>query len=269
LQGDFASAAREYAAAAGVMDYLADIHLPKWIAKSDASDANLPSECHAPCAQALQHLFLANGQQMAIATLLMKDKVNYALVGKLCYGVYEQLEEFTTLFRKNASQQKQRMDPDFWTLIAFQIIMQQGLSLYFQARSMWEKADYGVAIAMLSEATVMLRTRDTSVSEGLPDIEQSKGLKSLSNDLKDLRQHMAFLLHHWEKDNNSIYFTSVPKQVPTAKKLQQGHQMNKQTNFAVPDVDPVLFALPDGALQRSDSDLARELSERLNVGHEV
>ena len=79
---------------------------------------------------------------------------------------------------------------------------------------------------------------------------------------------MALLLRAWEKDNSSVFFEKVPQRVPAGKKLQEGLQMKKKTEYKLEEAEPVLLALPEGALERSDSDLARELQERLNAGEE-
>jgi hypothetical protein len=268
IAGEFAAASRDYAAAAGIFDFLANQQLPQWIAKgSNVEENSLPSECHAPMAKAITLLFLANGQQMAVATVLMKEGTpNYGLVAKLCLGIAEQLEEFISIMRREAFSQMKRMDADFFTLVTLQINVQKSLSLYFQARATWERDDYGLAIALLSEATVALRQRDHAAADGVPDVAQIPALKPLAEDLKDLRGHMALLLRAWEKDNSSVYFTCVPQQVSADKKLKQGVQMTKKTEYKLEEAEPVLLVLPDGALQRTDSDLARELQEQLNMG---
>jgi hypothetical protein len=270
IAGDFAAASRDYAAAAGIFDFLAQDHLPKWIAKgSKVSQDDLPSECHAPLAKALKTLFMANGQQMAVATVLIKPgKPNYGLLAKLCLGITEQLEDFINMLRKDAFPQMSRMDPDFFTLITFQINIQRSLSLYFQARSLWEKDDHGIAVAILSESTVAARTRESTASDGVPDVTRTPALYPLQDDLKDMRSHMATLLHSWEKDNSQVFFESVPQHVPAGKKLQEGLCMKRSEAYKLEEAEPVLLVLPEGALQRSDSDLARELQERFNVGDE-
>jgi BRO1-like domain len=268
VSGDFAAASRDYASAAGIFDFLAEEHLPKWVAKgSNVDESKLPSECHPPLARALKLLFMANGQQMAIATLLMKDGVpNYGLLAKLCLGVSEQLEEFIGLLRREAFVQMSRMDPNFLTLVTLQINVHKSLTLYFQGRSLWEEQEYGIAIALLSEATVALRQRDHAASHGIPDVKTIPALAPLAGDLKDLRSHMALLLRSWEKDNSSVYFTGVPQRVPADKKLREGIQMKRKTEYKLQEAEPYLLILPENALKRSDSDLARELQERLNTG---
>lgn len=268
MAGEFAAASRAYAGAAGVFDFLARDHLPQWIAKgSKVTGDSLPSECHAPFAKALSILFQASGQQMAVATVLMKPGTpNYSLLAKLCLGIAEHLEDFMSMLRREAFDQQSRMEKEFFTLLAFQISVQSSLSLYFQARNLWASDEHGLAVAILSEATVALRTRSSEASSGVPDVTRSAGLVALQKELEDLRQHMALLLRTWERDNSSVYFESVPQHVPAGKKLQEGLQMKKKIEYKLEDVEPVLLELPEGSLQRSDSDLARELQERLNAG---
>lgn len=271
VSGEFAAASRDYASAAGIFECLQTDQLPKWIARGKkVDDSDLPSECHAPFCHALKTLFMANGQQMAVATVLMKPGTpNYSLLAKLCYGIADQLEEFVCMLRKDCARQMDRMDSDFFALLGFSIQLQKSLSLYFQARSCWDSTDYGIAIGLLSEAAVALRTRESLASVGMPDLKQTAVLEPLNKELLDLRKHMKDLLHTWEKDNSQVYFESVPPRVPESKKLQEGIKMNRVTAYKIEPVEPVLLVLPEGAIERSDSDLARELQERLNAGEDV
>ena len=271
LAGEFATASREYAAAAGIFQFLAEDHLPKWIARGSHTDeSELPVECNVPTAEGLKMLFMANGQQMAVATVLIKPGTpNYSLVAKLCLGIVETLNEFVNHMRDHAFQLMTRMDKDFFTLVTFQIQLQKSLSLYFFARSLFEqKHQYGLAIAVLSEATVALKTRSSAASEGIPDVASIAALRALNKDLTDLRSHMALLLKTWEKDNSAIYFERVPQSVPADQKLEQGVRLSKADKYNITNVEPVLLALPEKLLERSDSDLARELQEKLNAGAE-
>lgn len=304
IAGDFAAASRDYAAASGVFAFLANDQLPKWIAKgSKVDEDSLPLECSVNVTKALQTLFAANGQQMAIATVLIKKGVpNYSLLAKLCLGVHEQLDSFVGSMRKDAFALMERMEEAFFTLMAFQIPLHKSLSLYFQARSEWDKMNYGIAIALLSEATVTIRTRATDASPGVPDVAKIKALKPLHSDLEDLREHMQKLLTHWETDNSKVYFENVPQVVPAESKLQEGLKMSKTEPYNLEDVDPLLLILPEEndssraasslppppgpppptaewtpmpppgpppgsppRIERSDSDLARELQRQWNM----
>eukprot|EP00526_Cylindrotheca_closterium_P009290 CAMPEP_0113622062 /NCGR_PEP_ID=MMETSP0017_2-20120614/11293_1 /TAXON_ID=2856 /ORGANISM="Cylindrotheca closterium" /LENGTH=428 /DNA_ID=CAMNT_0000531859 /DNA_START=60 /DNA_END=1346 /DNA_ORIENTATION=+ /assembly_acc=CAM_ASM_000147 len=271
IAGEFAAANREYAAAAGVFEFLADEYLPKWAARgSQVDDSSLPVECSVETAKGLSMLFKANGQQMAVATVLIKPGTpNYSLLAKLCLGIADQLEAFVTWMRDNAFKQMTRLEKDFFTLVTFQIQLQKSLSCYFHARSLWEeKQEYGLAIASLSEATVSIRTRASEAAIGVPDVLKIPSLRSLKKDLDDLRAHMALLLETWEKDNSAVYFEAVPRSVPEDKRLQAGISIGKAEKYHVKDPDPVLLSLAEEMLQRSDSDLARELQEKLNAGLE-
>jgi hypothetical protein len=269
MAGEFAAASREYAAAAGIFQFLAEDHLPKWIARgSKTSEDDLPVECCTSTAKGLSIMFQANAQQMAIATVLIKPGTpNYSLLAKLCLGVEEQLDEFISHMRKESFSQMSRIEKDFFTLVNFQIALQKSLCYYFQARSMWDKGDYGLAIAILSEATVYLRTEEvSSTKKGMPDVAKIPSLQALTGDLNDLRSHMGNVLREWEKDNSNVFFETVPRSVPTDKKLERGVRLNKVEKYHFADVDPVLLSMPENALERTDSDLARELHEKLNAG---
>jgi len=271
MAGEFAAASREYAAAAGIFHFLAEDHLPKWIARgSKTNEKDLPVECCTSTAKGLSILFQANAQQMAIATVLIKPGTpNYSLLAKLCLGVEEQLDEFISHMRKEAFSQMSRIEKDFFTLINFQITLQKSLSNYFYARSIWDQGDYGLAIAILSEATVYLRTEDKSSSKkGMPDVAKIPSLQALTGDLNDIRSHMGNVLCEWEKDNSNIFFEVVPRSVSTDKKLERGVRLNKVEKYHFADVDPFLLSMPEDALERSDSDLARELQQKLNAGEE-
>merc|ERR1712161_51423 len=154
-------------------------------------------------------------------------------------------------------------------LIKLQITLQKSLSNYFYARSIWDQGDYGLAIAILSEATVYLRTEDKSSSKkGMPDVAKIPSLQALTGDLNDIRSHMGNVLCEWEKDNSNIFFEVVPRSVSTDKKLERGVRLNKVEKYHFADVDPFLLSMPEDALERSDSDLARELQQKLNAGEE-
>ena len=279
MAGEFAAASREYAAAAGIFQFLAEDHLPKWIARgTKTKEEDLPVECCTNTAKGLSIMFQANAQQMAIATVLIKPgKPNYGLLAKLCFGVEEQLDEFISHMRKEAFSQMARIEKDFFTLVNFQITLQKSLCYYFHARSIWDAGDYGLAIALLSEATVYLRTQDTSSSKkGMPDVAKIPSLQALIGDLNDLRSHMGSLLREWEKDNSNVFFETVPRSVPTDKKLERGVRLNKVEKYHFADVDPVLLSMPenlvlvgtDSALVQTDSELARELQKKFDLGEE-
>jgi hypothetical protein len=282
MAGEFPAASRDYAKAAGIFSFLAEETLPQWVARgTDVNDSHLPTEATVGACKAFAKLCLAEGQQMAVAAVLIKPGVpNYALVAKLCLSISQQIEEFISIMRKEAFAQMSRMDSDFFTLMTFQINLQKSLANYFYARSFWDETKYGLAIATLSEATVTLQTRSHSGAPGLPDLSKTS-LRALQNDVKDLQTHMGLLLKTWEDDNTHVYFEGVPKSIPQDQKLLKGIQLSKVDPFQLETVDPLPLSIPDKTKEdpppppyssvshkRSDSDLARELQEKINAGLE-
>ncbi len=86
---------------------------------------------------------MAMSQKMAVATVLAKPGApNYALPGRLCMGVAEDLDS----------------------------------SLYLLARSLWTASEYGLAVAAMYEATAAMRTRSSPTGKGLPEIKRNGSL---------------------------------------------------------------------------------------------
>jgi len=219
---------------------------------------NLPTEASTGATKALVELLLANGQQMAVATVLIKPGTpNYSLLAKLCVGIVERLENFSTIMDKEASEQKDRLDANFFLLLAFKKIIQKSLIKYFHARALWDSQDFGLAIAMLDEAKHKLNET--------PEIDKKSPLKPLLEDLTDFKAHMTLLLKEWEKDNSSVYYENVPSRVPEDIHLTTALQLTKCKPYSLKDVEPLPLTMPKKGMQRSDSDLARELQRTLNM----
>lgn len=203
---EFAAASRDYAAAVGIFECLANDQLPRWIAKGSALNVDeelLPLECSQSVASAFCLLFAAYGQQMAIATVLSKPIVpNYSLMAKLCLGVHDQLNHFLDIMLKNLSvSMMDRIDQDFYALLSFQISSQKALSLYFQARAQWDKNSFGIAIALLNEASKGLQT-DAALSKHITNNNNKSKAKKKGRGKK--------------KENNAtavVYFYPSPRRV--------------------------------------------------------
>jgi len=170
VDGDFPQASRQFAKTAGIFKYLGEEVLPNWMANS-MQHAEMENETLAETrvgvCLAMQHLYMAMGQQMAVAVMLAKPGTpNYVLLGKLSSGIAEELESFVTTFRSQSPVHMSRIDKSFLTLITFLTNIHRSLSLYFLGRSLWLSCEYGVAIASMSEATVAARTRATPTGRG-------------------------------------------------------------------------------------------------------
>lgn len=276
LVGKFTDACREFKKAAGIMDHLCNVQLPQWVAKSGDADDSLPGEARAGTCEAFRSLYLGMAQQMAVATVLnKKDKIpNWSMLSKLGLGIAELFEEFVSVLRSKDALVKSRMDTEnFFVLVSFQIQLQKSLSFYYHARHYWEdERDFGTAIAMMSKAIGMLRTRESPTSGGLPPIAKKSPLKAIENELEVVKKHMNVLLQDWEKDNSKIYFEKVPKKIPVEKVLSQGTILMKIEEYTLDPVDPLPLVLPKDAKRMnaraseiaSDEELARKLQEELN-----
>jgi len=259
IDGDFPQASRQFAKTAGVFQQLGEDLLPNWMANSkqhaDMEKESL-AETRVGVCVAFTSLYMAMAQQMAVATILVKPGVpNYALVGKLCSGIAEDLDSFVSTLRSKSPVHMSRMDPSFLTLITFSINVQRAISLYFLARSLWTASEYGVAIAALSEATVAMRTRSSPTGRGLPEIEPNGPLQSLVGEMNGFRLHMGSLLNSWERDNSLVYFDKVPPSVPSNKALK-AIQLKKVVEYNLEMRDP----LPLGAtVERDESTVATSL----------
>lgn len=273
--GKFADACRDFKKAAGIMEFLETEQLPKWISKSsDIEDKDIPAEANVGTCEAFKTLFLAIAQQMAVATTLVKSATpNYSLVAKLSLGIAEQMETFVSVMRSKAPTAKTRIDEDFFVLMTFEIELQRAFSLYFQARNYWDnEKDYGMGIAVLSLAINSMKTRESPVSKGLPEIKKGSPLKSIEKDIADVKAHMNTLLKAWETDNSKVYFEKVPLVVTEDKKLQSGVHMMKPDKYELEEVEPIPLILPDDKREEADAsqeatdhEMAMRLQEQLNA----
>jgi len=272
--GEFAAACRCFKKASGIFDYLSSTQLPQWLSKGGKIDNDaLPAEAKVAVCEAFKVLMCGIAQQMAVATLLMKDGTpNWSLLAKLSLGISEQFKEFVSIMRSKASFTKTRIDPEFFTLMTFQIELQHSLSFYFHARHFWEKElEYGLGIAMMNKAISMTKTRDTPTSRGLPEIKSKSPLKSVEKDLNGVKSHMRIVLQAWEKDNSIVYFDKVPLDLPRDKVLSEGTQMMKPDPYELDVPEPVALIMPDSdnppppPNTDDDAELARQLQEQLNA----
>jgi len=273
VSGDFAAAGKQFKVAAGIWQYLGQDLMPKWIARgSDALQKDLPIEASTGVADAMTQLNLAFAQQMIVSAALKNNtKTSYSLMAKLTLGISELIDDAVKVFNRKASEQKARMDPECFTLLKFTLEYHSFLSMYFTARATWEdNHEYGMAIAMMKEADAILR-------RNLPDVDSVKSpLRVLGKDMAAVRTHIMTVLQSWDKDNSSVYFESIPTQIPLSKKLTTGMKMIKEPQPFVVE-DPAILPLsipperpppiaPPATIQRSDSDLARELQAKFNSG---
>lgn len=114
IDGDFPRASRHFASTAGIFHCLGDDLLPNWMANSKQHaemEKESLAETRVGVCVAFAGLYSAMAQQMAVATVLVKPGVpNYALVGKLCSGVADDLDAFVSTLRSKSPLHMQRME---------------------------------------------------------------------------------------------------------------------------------------------------------------
>jgi len=201
---------------------------------------------------AFTHLFLAMAQQMALASILIKpDTPNFTLLSKLCLGIGDQYGLFGKIMNNKATKQKAKMDPNYFTLMGFQMTLQRGLAKYFQAIYLWETSKkYGYAISLLGEAMTQLvppPSYQNQAGHGLGDIIAGTPLAAIGQDIDSMRKYMQSLLTSWEKDNSQIYFEQVPSSIPESCRVREGVQLIKVEDYTLGDEEILTFTLPQSA----------------------
>jgi len=256
-KGDFPSASRQFAKTAGIFMYLGEDILPSWMANcTDQAERENESlaETKTGVAVAFTLLFQAMSQQMAVATVLAKPDVpNYALLGKLCLGIADDLDSFLATLRSEAPVQMQRIDPGFLKLVVFNSSIQRTLSLYFFARGLWNSSEYGVAISAIREAwsAITNQTKPRLSGRAAPEIQFNGTLHAMRDEVNSFKQHINELLKSWEKDNSQIYFEEVPYSVPVSKALKLIH-LKKAEEYAIQSRDPLPFGPPPVVVGQKD-----------------
>jgi hypothetical protein len=254
LRGDFVEACNNFKKAASVMAYMHSQHLPQWVALgSSTSEADLPAECVRNVAVGFEKVFLAHAQQMAVAKALQasSDKINMALMAKLTKGVAETLDAFVSQLRANAGMHFCRLPGPYLSYITFQGMLQDAVSVYFQARKEWAGGENrGIAVAMMGQCRKSLEVRDTVTSKGIPEAinSSSSPLHVLKPTLDEFKKHVDGIIASWLKDVNTVYFEKVPAAVPVSSLLNKGMLMMKVEPWSggdTSDVVPVTLALKD------------------------
>ena len=140
-----------------------------------------------------------------------------------------------------------------------------------------------------------MEVRESITSKGIPEDINVKGnpLAVLRPDLDDLRRHVDGMEEAWTNDCEKVYFDKVPDSVPVGKRIKKGMQMVKFGEWEGANkegIEPVPLSVKgkgeeeekwenmpptaprqseEKGMERSDSDLARELQAKLNAGEDI
>ena len=185
---------------------------------------------------------------MAIAKGLQepREKINDLMMAKLSLGVKESFEKFVSIMRGEAAVHYCRLNREFLTYVTFQINVQSGFTMYFQAMNFWKKGDHGIATAALKETRNLFRERPNIASSGLPNMsDRSGGLFALIGEVEDFRRHLNLVEEKWNHDITKVYFERIPDTLPVGDMLTKGICMMKSEAWELDgrDLDPVPLAL--------------------------
>mmetsp|Transcript_2408 Transcript_2408/g.3399 ORF Transcript_2408/g.3399 Transcript_2408/m.3399 type:complete len:405 (+) Transcript_2408:84-1298(+) len=242
--------------AAGIMSFLAQENLP---------DRYKLVESNGSIQQGLSTFFLAKAQLIAVAKALTGAEPKYSTVAKLCIGAQNMMKRAVeTMRRSNALYAK--LPGDFLRLFTLYHYLSEALAHYCLARHAYAQTEVGKAVAYIQQANRLVQQRASITSKGLPELDGD--LRRVRGDIQLLRAHVAGLEETYSRDNSSVYFMAIPN--PGDLEIVSGVVMMQPTPFAPPDMPILPFESGDGLtsceLQHSDSELARELQEKLNAG---
>jgi len=230
-----------------------------------------------------------------------------ALKAKLCAGYVACLEEAIGTMRSRAGAAYDKLQGVFKSCLAFHVAMGRGLMWLFQAIGHAENTETGSAIYCVRQALLFLRERPSMLESGYPPLQGF--LADYAAQVEAVRAYAQEQEQQYIHDNNTVYFNTIPDDLlaPSGATIMkesafempdaEGHMMTftPAVESAAPPTYTSAFgpAPPSydslirppgqsgqqaqaqagggggGALQRSDSDLARELQERLNRGEDI
>ncbi|CAM9378240.1 unnamed protein product [Pylaiella littoralis] len=193
--------------AAGIFERLHKAELPRWV--GDTAEAPRLVEAEPGICEGLVQFCLAEAQQMAIGKALVAGNTPKTLLARLCEGVRKLLEDCVSAMRRGASSAYSKLDSPFLVHITFQQCIFRGMAYRFLAENAWAKDQYGVGLAYMVQACKYVEERRDTVSVGLPPL--AGPLRSINQDLRTLQGEFRGLRDSYAKENNSIFYESVPE----------------------------------------------------------
>jgi len=216
---NLAAAANELKKGAGILDFVAQILLPRWVNPPE----NTPPEVQIDVLICLSNLFQCTAQRITVVQGILKDTPPSALA-KLLMGISERYR-ITDESMQHLSNVKDMIKEEakVWPAISM------GLSSRFLGMKAAIDLKIGDAIGYLARA--------------IDEMEAIKPSQKILG-LKDAIGVCSYVLHEqfkeYKVENESIYFMGVP----TRDRLQvaQGIFMNQIVGYSLPEVDAVSFA---------------------------
>jgi len=251
-----------------------------WVAAERLPERYAHAECAAAVAEGLGQWCLARAQLAAAAQMALKyDASKDALLAKLCVGAAQMIKRAVDGMRARAGPQYERLPAPFLAQLALSSSLAQGLAYLYVARAAAAEQRAGLAVAAIRRAQELVGERAGPAAVGLPPLDGP--LQEIQGEVAALRAHIQRTEAAYNKDNSSVYFLPVPDgrdvELPGAVTMKQA------TPFAPPELPPLDLEGrgasasssgekaegEEGKRERTDSDLARELQEKLNAGEDI
>jgi len=295
--------AKQCNTAASILKYLSTDLIPNW--KSLKDDCNKPKsnvyrhpESYECVCRGLMAQYIASAQACSIYKAISKGTTPSSLISKLCVAVVIQIDRCIKEFGSN-EYKHDLLPPDLPANLRFIKFFYMSLARYYQGEDFYGNGETGKSIACLRDSLKFLNIQKTG--DCLPELQGS--LSGVNDGVDLLKRKVQQRLKYIDEENQivqlqvtadilSIDFPQSVVVVPISDYIrpclsESNPAINFEKNIEIPPTKSnSVFGSIFGALNlggnkttkvnledsetrtRSDSDLARELHEKLNNSKE-
>jgi len=255
----FPQAADLFNSAAGIFRYLSQDRILRLMNPDSLEN---PPESNRFVCECLMHYCLAQSQQLAIAKSLTSGKAKFTMLAKLCFGVVHEFEQFVIIGRSQAPSFYEKFPRPMLVHVAFHQFFFRAIGFKFLALACFDAGKYGEAVAYMNKANLFLQTRKDSSSPGLPPL--SGPLDTITHALLLIQKDVSILAQTYAKDNQTIYFDTVPSSESLPAEPEKLVFMEPKA-FEIPEHDLVPLPLVDATVI-DDEKYAREIQAKIDAG---
>jgi len=250
-----------YLSAAGILQYLGEVLLPKWITQT--------GPVRPPAVSANFCLFLANyfelvAQSSAIVKMMSKPVAEgasrpFGLLGKLCQALVDRaivaLDQLSADRDISARMHKDRAD--IIEMVCYYREVGTALAVYYLGESYRIKNETGIALTYLHKAKNMFRDQNppggsrrnqpTPYDPSHPGIPHNLFTVEIGGILKNIDES----IRQADRDNRMVYFQIIPPEAELPP-MPAGVQAMSKTRFDVShwesSGDIIMLSPPDGVI---------------------
>lgn len=211
--------------ASGIMSFLHSTLITRWNAPATA-----PIECYRTFCQFLDYFFQAKSDQMAYVKAIQQPGVPPSLLARLSANVVKGMDFSLDFFIRNCAPQRLSVDPQLELHMGFTRELYVGLRAFHQGMDLAASQHTGKAIGVLRCAQARLCEQRgakeyTPELPGLPKVvlQQNAPLRQA---VRDLCIAMADNCQRAEKENQMIYFETIPRDETEMPDLPEGVSLN-------------------------------------------